>query len=319
MERSDFFLLMVDTAAIPRLGWYDKIQGEVYSLLESPADTSKVRKAIIFFIAALILINIFVIILETENSLYLQYHTFFFLFDLFTVIVFTTEYVLRVWCCVKNPEYSDPVGGRIRYALSPYALVDLIALTPFYLPMIVPIEFRMLRLLRLLRLFRVLRLGKYSNAFETFVDVLKSKKEEIVITIVMAIIVLILASSAMYTVERDVQPEEFGSIPDAMWWAVMTLATVGYGDAVPITPVGKFLAAIVAISSIGLFALPAGILASGFAESLRGKRESETDKMMACPQCGAEIDLQTGRVREKTVDTSTVPLDDGEILEELLR
>ena len=319
MERSDFFLLMVDTAAIPRLGWYDKIQGEVYSLLESPADTSKVRKAIIFFIAALILINIFVIILETENSLYLQYHTFFFLFDLFTVIVFTTEYVLRVWCCVKNPDYSDPVRGRIRYALSPYALVDLIALTPFYLPMIVPIEFRMLRLLRLLRLFRVLRLGKYSNAFETFVDVLKSKKEEIVITIVMAIIILILASSAMYTVEREVQPEEFGSIPNAMWWAVMTLATVGYGDAVPITPVGKFLAAIVALSSIGLFALPAGILASGFAESLRMKRESGTDKTLACPQCGAEIDLQTGRVREKTVDTNTVPLDDGEILEELLR
>jgi len=149
---------------------------------------------------------------------------------------------------------------------------------------------------------------------------MRIKKEEIVITIVMAIIVLILASSAMYTVERDVQPEEFGSIPDAMWWAVMTLATVGYGDAVPITPVGKFLAAIVAISSIGLFALPAGILASGFAESLRGKRESnETDKILACPQCGAEIDLQTGRVRERPGDTNTAPLDDGEILEELLR
>jgi voltage-gated potassium channel len=310
---------MVETAAIPQVGWYDKIQGEVYSLLESPADTSKVRKAIIFFIATLILLNIFVIILETENSIYVKYTTFFFLFDLFTVIVFSTEYILRVWCCVKNPEYSSPVRGRIRYALSPYALVDLIALTPFYLPLIVPIEFRMLRLLRLLRLFRVLRLGKYSNAFETFVDVLKSKKEEIVITIVMAIIILILASSAMYTVEREVQPEEFGSIPDAMWWAVMTLATVGYGDAVPITPVGKFLAAIVALSSIGLFALPAGILASGFAESLRGKRESETDKMIACPQCGAEIDLQTGRVRERPEDTKTVPLDDSEILEELLR
>jgi len=319
MEGSDFFLLMVDTAAIPRVGWYDKIQGVVYSLLESPAGTSKVRKAIIFFIAALILINIFVIIFETENSIYLEYYTFFHLFDLFTVIVFTTEYVLRVWCCVKNPEYSSPVSGRIRYALSPYALIDLIALTPFYLPLIVPIEFRMLRLLRLLRLFRVLRLGKYSNAFETFVDVLKSKKEEIVITIVMAIIILILASSAMYTVEREVQPEEFGSIPDSMWWAVMTLATVGYGDAVPITPVGKFLAAIVALSSIGLFALPAGILASGFAESIRGKRESEADKTLACPQCGAEIDLQTGRVRERPGDTNTVPLDDGEILEELLR
>jgi voltage-gated potassium channel len=269
---------MADTAAIPESGWYDKIQGDVYTLLESTADTNKVRKVI--------------------NQLYFQYTSFFYYFDLFTVIVFTTEYVLRIWCCVKNPLYSSPVKGRIRYALSPYALVDLIALTPFYLPLFIPIEFRLLRLLRLLRLFRVLRLGKYSNAFETFVDVLKSRKEEFVITIVMAIIILILASSALYSVERDAQPEKFGNIPDAMWWAVVTLATVGYGDVYPITPSGKFIAAIVALSAIGLFALPAGILASGFAESLRKKREDDNSDTIPCPMCGAVIDLDTGYVRD---------------------
>ena len=321
MEDPDFFLLMADTASIPRAGWYDTIQGDVYTLLESPADVNKVRKFIIFFIATLILLNVIVVILETIHQLYLSYTWFFHLFDLFTVMVFTTEYVLRIWCCVKNPLYSSPIKGRIQYALSPFALVDLIALTPFYLPFIIPIEFRLLRLLRLLRLFRVLRLGKYSNAFETFVDVLRSKKEELVITIVMAVIILILASSTLYTVERDAQPDKFGSIPDAMWWAVVTLSTVGYGDMAPITTVGKVIAALVALSAIGLFALPAGILASGFAESLRKKRESGESDTIACPQCGAVIDLDTGSVRDaaKTGDGTEPSEEVSGILEELIR
>jgi voltage-gated potassium channel len=262
-----------------------------------------------------------VVILETVYSLYFAYAMFFRLFDLFTVIVFTTEYALRIWCCVKNPLYADPLRGRIRYALSLYALLDVIALTPFYIPMIIPIEFRLLRMLRFLRIFRVLRLGKYSNAFETFVDVLRSKKEEIVITVVMAMIILILAASTLYTDERDAQPEKFGSIPDAMWWAVVTLALVWYGDVFPITPLGKFFASIVAISAIGLFALPAGILASGFAESFGRHCEIDPDKPLTCPGCGAEINLRTGKMRgtKKKGDGKESPEDVGEILEELIR
>jgi len=298
MWRSEFFLLMVDTDSSLQQGLYDKIQGDVYTLLETPADGNKLRKVIICFIATLILLNVAVVILETVNSLYLQYTQFFHLFDLFTVIVFTLEYILRVWCCVKNPLYSSPVRGRIQFALSLYALVDLIALTPFYLPLVIPIEFRMLRLLRLLRIFRVLRLGRYSNAFETFVDVMKSKKEELVITIIMAAIILVLASSTLYTVEQDAQPDKFGSIPDAMWWAVVTLATVGYGDVYPITPLGRFFSAIVALSAIGLFALPAGILAHGFAESLERKHRGDTVKTLTCPRCGAIIDPESGEVQD---------------------
>ena len=146
--------------------------------------------------------------------------------------------------------------GRIRYAVSPLALFDLIAITPFYLPLLIPIEFRLLRLLRLLRIFRVLKLGRYSNAFETFADVLKSKKEELIITLVMAVIILILASSALYVVEREAQPDKFSSIPDAMWWAVVTLATVGYGDVYPITPLGKFISSLVALVSDRIIRAP---------------------------------------------------------------
>jgi voltage-gated potassium channel len=153
-------------------------------------------------------------------------------------------------------------------------------------------------MLRLLRVFRVLRLGKYSNAFETFVDVLKSKKEELVITVIMAMIILIMASTVLYMAEQDAQPEKFGSIPDAIWWAVVTLATVGYGDVYPITPLGKFFAAIIALSAIGMFAIPAGILATGFAESFARKHQCNAHKTLACPQCGAVIDLQSGKIQD---------------------
>jgi voltage-gated potassium channel len=284
--------------------WYDKIQEEVYFLLESPANHNKARKFIIYFIAILILLNVFVVILETKHELLSEYGSFFTIFDTFTVTVFSIEYALRVWACVRNPEYSSPVKGRIRFALSPLALVDLIAITPFYVPLFIPIEFRTLRLLRLLRIFRVLRLGKYSNAFETFAEVLKSKKEEIVITVIMAVIILTLSSSALYAVEREAQPEKFSSIPDAMWWAVVTLATVGYGDVYPITPLGKFITALVALSAIGLFALPTGILASGFAESFQKRQNLKKDTTLICPHCGTEFTIHEGSVADSSGKTS---------------
>ena len=286
---------MAGASTTPRAGWYDTIQGTVYTLLESPAGSNRLRKIIIYFIATLILLNIAVVILETVNGLYLEFAMFFSLFDLFVVIVFSTEYILRVWCCVKNPLYASPLQGRVRFALSPYALVDLVALTPFYLPLIIPIEFRLLRMLRLLRIFRVLRLGRYSNAFSTLVDVMKSKKEEMVVATIMVVIILVIASSALYMVEQDAQPEEFVSIPDAMWWAVSTLATVGYGDVYPITPLGKLLGAVIALTAIGLFALPAGILASGFVTVFEGNAEENAKKPVTCPRCGTLIDPRTGR------------------------
>jgi voltage-gated potassium channel len=140
-------------------GIYDKIQERVYFLLESPANHNRARKFIIYFIASLILLNVIVVILETKYELLIEYQPCFFAIDFFCVIVFSIEYALRVWVCVRDPRYSSPIKGRIRYALSPLALFDLIAISPFYLPILIPIELRLLRLLRLLRIFRVLRLG----------------------------------------------------------------------------------------------------------------------------------------------------------------
>ncbi|HUT38435.1 MAG TPA: ion transporter [Methanoregula sp.] len=294
---------MSDAEPCLKPNWNDKIQEKVYFLLECPANHNWARKLFIYFIATLILLNVIVVILETKHELFIEYASYFTIFDAFTVTVFSIEYALRVWVCVRNPKYSSPVTGRIRFALSPLVLVDLIAITPFYLPLIMPIEFRTLRLLRLLRIFRVLRLGRYSHAFETFADVLKSKKEELVITIIMAVIILTLASSALYAVEREAQPEKFASIPDAMWWAVVTLATVGYGDVYPITPLGKFITALVALSAIGLFALPAGILAGGFADSFHKRRTINKDTTLLCPHCGTEFTIHGNVVPDSSEKT----------------
>jgi voltage-gated potassium channel len=188
--------------------------------------------------------------------------------------------------------------GRLKYMASPLALIDLIAIIPFYLPMIIPVELRLLRLLRLLRVFRVLKLGRYSHAFDTFIDVLRSKKEELLIAFIIMIILLILSSSAMYFVEHEAQPEKFASIPDAMWWAVVTLATVGYGDVYPITAAGRFIGAVVALSAIGLFALPAGILATGFAASIQKRQARKNVTIILCPSCGLELNVDTETVRD---------------------
>jgi len=271
--------------------WYDRLQGRVFFLLESPARDNTARKTVIYFIAGMILLNVAAVILETKHELYVEYAQYFHLIDLVCVVIFSIEYVLRVWCCVRNPSYSSPVTGRLHYMISPLALVDLLAISPFYLPLIIPVELRLLRLLRLLRIFRVLKLGRYSNAFDTFATVLKEKKEEMIIAVIMASLVLILSSSAMYFVEHEAQPVKFASIPDAMWWGIETLTTVGYGDVYPVTPAGRIISAIVALSSIGLFALPAGILAAGFVESIKKHHAKHNTSFIICPRCKEQIDV----------------------------
>ena len=170
------------------------------------------------------------------------------------------------------------------------ALVDLAAILPFYLPLFIKLDLRFVRALRLLRLFRIFKMGRYSSALQMLGRVVRAKKEEIFITALVLIMLLVVASGLMYYIEKDAQPKQFSSIPSAMWWGVATLTTVGYGDVYPVTAAGKILSAVIAILGIGLFALPTGILASGFIEELHKK---ETGKII-CPHCGKEIDMTGG-------------------------
>jgi len=150
-------------------------------------------------------------------------------------------------------------------------MIDLFAILPFYLPMIIPLDLRFIRAVRLFRLFRLFKLGRYSKALLLLKKVLKEKKEELILIIFVVILLLIIFSSLMYFIEKEAQPEAFSSIPEAMWWGIITLTTVGYGDVYPITPLGKIIGALIAFLGIGIFALPAGILASGLVEIVRRK------------------------------------------------
>jgi voltage-gated potassium channel len=165
-------------------------------------------------------------------------------------------------------------------------LIDLMAILPFYLPFLLPADLIFLRSARLMRLMRVLKLGRYSDAIQVFFRVVRLKKEQLVVAGFGVGILLIFASSLMYYFEHEAQPSVFGSIPHAMWWAIITLTTVGYGDVYPVTDMGRFLAAVIALLGIGMFALPAGILSAGFVEYGEMKKAPRG----RCPHCGGRID-----------------------------
>jgi len=237
--------------------------------------------------SALIIVNVLVVILETVSSIHTQYLIEFRFIDDFSIIVFTIEYILRIWTCTLHKKYQNPVTGRLRYASTPLAIVDLLAFLPFYLPVFIPIDLRMLRELRLLRLIRVLKLGRYSESIKLFEEVLVRKKEDIIVALGILLMVLVIVSSCMYYAEHEAQPVKFASIPQAMWWGIVTLATIGYGDTYPITPLGQVIGGLVIVIGIGVFALPTAILASGFIEVI-DYRKNQKD-VVVCPHCGMPL------------------------------
>ncbi len=216
--------------------------------------------------------------LETVKSLEQRYASIFYGFELLSIIVFSVEYLLRLWVAPLNPKYENPITGRLRYMVSPMALIDLVAILPFYLPLAVTVDLRLLRLLRLFRMFRLFKMTRYVESLRTFHRVFVAKKEERLITALMIFLLLVFASSAMYFVENEAQPDKFPNIPETLWWGVVTLTTIGYGDVYPVTPVGKVIGGVIAFLGIGLFALPAGILASGFTEELRKRQERDRNQ-----------------------------------------
>jgi len=236
----------------------------LFEILEiAPAgDTSS--KFFDVFILLVIVINILSVILETVDSLYTAYASVFYWIELLSVALFTVEYILRLWVCTTEEEYSHPIGGRLRYLVSPLTLIDFLAILPFYLPMMMTVDLRLVRILRLFRVFRLFKLARYIDELQRFGSIIRDKKEDIILGIFSVLVMIILSSSIVYVLEHDAQPEAFSSIPASMWWGVATLTTVGYGDVYPITPLGKLFGAFIAVFGIGLFAVPAGILASAY-------------------------------------------------------
>jgi voltage-gated potassium channel len=263
------------------------IKIRLYDVLVDTEDNALPDRIVATLLMILILLNGIAVVLETVDELAQSYAAFFHAVEVFSVAVFTMEYLLRLWIAPLDPRYGGRIAGRLRYAATPMAMVDLIAILPAYLPLIFPIDLRMLRFLRIFRLFRLFKMSRYAESLNTLDDVIRAKKEELLVTLLLIAIMLLFSSSIMYAVENGAQPDKFPSIPAALWWGVATLTTIGYGDVYPVTPVGKFLGGVIAFLGIGIFALPTGILATGFAEELKMKRAANPDAV--CPHCGGEL------------------------------
>ena len=246
-------------------------RNKVSSALILKRDNSLSAKVFHWLLIGLILLNVAAVMLESVESIRQQYSYPLFVFEVFSVTVFTIEYLLRIWTVVDNEDTEKPAWKvRLAYMCSPMAIIDLIAILPFYLGLFIDVD---LRFLRILRLVRVAKLGRYSSAMQMLFQVFQQEYKILVAALFLLLVLMVIASSGIYLIEHDVQPDEFGNIPQAMWWAMATLTTVGYGDVTPITPMGKFFGGTITVISMAMVALPAGILASSFSELLRKKRD----------------------------------------------
>ncbi len=219
------------------------------------------------FLIWLILSNVLAVMLESVTPIYAQYGPWFDRFEIFSLSVFTVEYLARLWVSAEHVRYPShkPLSARLRYMVSPLAIIDLLAIAPFYL-LFLGLDFRALRTFRLLRLFKLLR---FSPAMHTLASVLYRERRPLLAAGVIIFGLIVFSGSVIYYLERAAQPDAFASIPHGVWWAVTTLTTVGYGDVVPLTAAGKIFGGLVMIFGLGMYALPIGIIASGFAHEIR--------------------------------------------------
>ncbi len=274
----------------------EAIRKKIYEVIEV-ADPEHRGESWTFDIVlmTLIILNALAIILESVPEIKEAYIHEFYYFEVFSVIFFSLEYILRIWSVTVNPDFRHPVWGRMKFIFTPYAVIDLLAILPFYIN-IFGMDMRIVRVLRIFRIFRLFKLVRYARALRIINGVFKSKKEELIISLFFILFMLLIVSCVMYFVENAAQPDQFSSIPETMWWGVATLTTVGYGDVYPVTNLGRLLAGIIAILGVGLFALPTGILAAGCAEEIEkfkaenNKEDQEEEKLSDhCPCCGRPL------------------------------
>jgi voltage-gated potassium channel len=238
-----------------------------------PGDTPS--RIIDLILIALILLTVVAVMAESVQDLGAPQQVLLWYFEIISVSVFTLEYVLRLWSCPdrEDKNYTDDLKGRVRWMVSPFGIIDLLAILPFYIALFYlgssEESLLLLRIIRGVRLLRIFKLTRYTPAFQIMYSVLKLEAASLMVGGFFLLIFMVMASWGIYLLEKDVQPDVFGHIPSAMWWAIVSLTTVGYGDVVPMTTGGKFFAGLIALVGVGMVALPAGILASGFSAEVQ--------------------------------------------------
>ena len=258
----------------------------VFEILEVDEGEDRISRIVDSSLLVLILSNVAALVIATDQRIYSLAPWFFTYFELVSFCIFAVEYALRLWSCTTDPNYSHPVTGRIRYAMHPLMVADGVAVLSFFILLTLPssLDFGVLRALRLVS--RLALLARYSSGLQALSAALAARRSELMGVVSVVGVLLVLASTLMFYIERSAQPEVFSSIPETMWWSIITVTTVGYGDVAPITPGGRLLAGIIALLGIGIFALPAGILGSGFMEQVARRRNRS---LTSCPRCGLEL------------------------------
>jgi voltage-gated potassium channel len=254
-------------AQLSALARQKTLRRRVYDIIETGHGEDKASKLFDSFIVALILLNVAAFVAETVPSVRAEWGVELYWFEVFSVAVFTVEYLLRLWTAVEVPYLSRMPSWKARLLLArrPALLIDLFAVLPFYLSPIFAVD---LRVLRTLRLLRFLKLSRYSPAMYTLIRVLSNERKALLGAGLLLATALLFSSTLMYYIEGVAQPEKFGSVPAAAWWSIATLTTVGYGDATPITALGKIVGGFTMIIGLCVLALPVAIISTGFAQEL---------------------------------------------------
>ncbi|MBT5185916.1 MAG: cyclic nucleotide-binding domain-containing protein [Kordiimonadaceae bacterium] len=244
------------------------LRRQIFEIIEIGGSGHLIGRFFDAFMVVLILLNVCAVAIETVEDIGAYYQTEFLYFEVCSLIIFSFEYLLRIWTCVEYRPQSEPNGNnrfRFKFIFSPLMLIDFIAIAPTILFSFIGFDLRFLRVFRFLRLFKLMR---YSPALSSLGSVIYEERRALIATLIIMLGLALFASSIMYYLERSVQPEAFGNIPSAMWWAFSTLTTIGYGDVVPLTALGKVFGVLMMILGVGVYALPIGIIASGFANEI---------------------------------------------------
>lgn len=257
---------MLDEVAPPK-----PLRRRLYEELEPRARRGSGLSILNRLLVGLILFATLIAILETETEVVSRAATFFSIAEAGLGYIFLIEYAARAWVAPERRPERSALSERLRFFFSPAAILDLIVIASSF-AFVGGTSTLLLRWLRLARIVRLAKLGRMSLALDHMIDAIHSRRHELALSMLAGLALMVTAATALYFAEGTVQPEKFGSIPRALWWSVATLTTIGYGDVYPITPLGKVLASITALLSIGLIAMPTGILAAAFSDGMERHR-----------------------------------------------
>ncbi|HEY4142689.1 MAG TPA: cyclic nucleotide-gated ion channel [Pseudolabrys sp.] len=265
------------------------LRRRVYLTLEQGPVGDRLAVVIDRALMALIVVNLIAVALESVPDIEARYHVAFDVIEFFSLVVFTVEYALRVWGAVEHGphQHLTPLHARLKYVLSPAGLVDLVAVLPFWLAIVLPADFRFVLVFRMVRFFKIAR---YSPAMRSLLDVLYRERRALFGCLVITVGAALVAAALMHLAEGKVQPEKLGTIPDALWWSIVTIGTIGYGDVVPVTALGKLIATGTIFMGLVLMALPIGIIATAFSEQIHRRDFIVTWGMIAKVPLFAELD-----------------------------